>query len=367
MPVSLAHTARYDAARREAVEARTVRRRSCVPSRPTEPGAGERASRLEPRLRPAPARGLGPSSPSVPDLGAARGGVSGPAEMQVEGAPGRLLGVALRHATDLDLRPSRHAHLSNGTRSPASAGARAGRAVVRTPLVARSAGLGRDAIAFTAAAPLVTDGAIESQILDDVLLLLRVRLAAGKCNLGPGDGGRAALARHGHGDPGRSPVAVDEFTGSASLDVPVPLTAARALTPQLVLRWGGGGNSVVGRGWSLADLPAITIDTSEHLPRWDGSDGFALGGACRLVVWRADDGTPRRRIDGDYRGHPDLRPRGGFTRVCVRPRCISPRARFIPQPRRSRHADRVRRPRRAARRRSPIPTPPGASPRGCRR
>lgn len=110
-------------------------------------------------------------------------------------------------------------------------------------------------------------------------------------------------------------VAVDEFTGGASIDVPVPLTAARALTPRLGLRWSGGGNSVVGRGWSLGGLPAITVDASEHLPRWDGRDGFALGGVP-LVVWRADDGTPRRRIDGDYQV-TDLRPRSGFTRVRV--------------------------------------------------
>jgi RHS repeat-associated protein len=109
---------------------------------------------------------------------------------------------------------------------------------------------------------------------------------------------------------------VDETTGSARAQVAVPATAARALTPQLVLQGGGGGgNSIVGLGWSLGGLGAITIDTSEHLPRWDGRDTVALGGDG-LVVWRNGDGTPRRRTEGDYTV-TDLRPRAGFTRVRV--------------------------------------------------
>ena len=109
---------------------------------------------------------------------------------------------------------------------------------------------------------------------------------------------------------------VDEFTGSARIQVPVPTTAARALTPALVLEGGEpSGNSIVGLGWSLRGLPAITIDASEHLPRWDGCDAVALGGVG-LVTWRKDDGTPRRRIEGDH-VVTDLRPRHGFTQVKV--------------------------------------------------
>ncbi|HVK72609.1 MAG TPA: SpvB/TcaC N-terminal domain-containing protein, partial [Kofleriaceae bacterium] len=110
-------------------------------------------------------------------------------------------------------------------------------------------------------------------------------------------------------------VVVDELTGGARVQVPVPATAARALTPPLVLQGGGGGNSIIGLGWSLSGLPAITLDTSEHLPRWDGRDGVALGGVG-LVPWRHEDGTPRRRTEGDYTV-TDLRPRQGFSRVRV--------------------------------------------------
>ena len=112
-------------------------------------------------------------------------------------------------------------------------------------------------------------------------------------------------------------LAVDAFTGSASIEIPVPTTPARVLTPALVLTGSGagGGNSVVGRGWSLGGLPAITVDTSEHLPRWDGRDGVAFGGAP-LVPWRDAEGAVRRRVLGEYRV-TDLRPRAGFTRARV--------------------------------------------------
>ena len=110
-------------------------------------------------------------------------------------------------------------------------------------------------------------------------------------------------------------VVVDELTGSARVQVPVPTTAARALTPRLVLQGGGGGNSIVGLGWSIGGLPAITIDASEHLPRWEGRDAVALGGAG-LVAWRDDDGVPRRRVEGDH-DVTELRPGQGFTRVRV--------------------------------------------------
>ena len=62
-------------------------------------------------------------------------------------------------------------------------------------------------------------------------------------------------------------VSADEFTGSASVRVRVPATAARALTPRLALVGGGGGNSVVGLGWTLESVAAVTIDASEQLPR----------------------------------------------------------------------------------------------------
>ncbi|MBP9168342.1 MAG: VCBS repeat-containing protein [Kofleriaceae bacterium] len=115
-------------------------------------------------------------------------------------------------------------------------------------------------------------------------------------------------------------VAVDEARGTATVRVAVPAMApqmaARALTPALALVGGGGGGpSVVGRGWALEGLAAVTVDASERLPRWDGSDGVALGGTP-LVAWLDDSGAPRRRVEDGYRVAV-LRPRSGFARVRV--------------------------------------------------
>ncbi|MEZ4400858.1 MAG: SpvB/TcaC N-terminal domain-containing protein [Kofleriaceae bacterium] len=110
-------------------------------------------------------------------------------------------------------------------------------------------------------------------------------------------------------------VTVDEHSGGAGVRVPVPTTAARALTPQLALAGGGGGAAIVGHGWTVTGLASVTVDASEHLPRWDGTDGAALGGVP-LVAWLDASGAPRRRVEGGYQVDT-LRPRSGFARVRV--------------------------------------------------
>jgi hypothetical protein len=81
-------------------------------------------------------------------------------------------------------------------------------------------------------------------------------------------------------------VDVDPWTGIASFRVIVPAAQGReAIGPALTLVYSSGaGNSELGVGWSLAGIPAIGIDTSEHAPRWDGTDGFQLAGN-QLVPW----------------------------------------------------------------------------------
>ncbi len=100
-------------------------------------------------------------------------------------------------------------------------------------------------------------------------------------------------------------VEVDARTGAAGLRVPVPVPAGRqGFGPQrLALTYASGaGNSAYGTGWSLAGLPTISLDTRLHLPRWDGSDGYALDGD-ELVPWLeavAGVWTPRGYSDGEW-------------------------------------------------------------------
>ena len=86
-------------------------------------------------------------------------------------------------------------------------------------------------------------------------------------------------------------VDVDQFMGSSSLRVPVPAPEGRSgLAPELALVYqSGAGNSPFGAGWALGGLPAVGMDTRYHVPRWDGTDGYQLGGD-ELVPWAEQDG-----------------------------------------------------------------------------
>ena len=80
----------------------------------------------------------------------------------------------------------------------------------------------------------------------------------------------------------------------------------------------GGAGSPFGAGWTLAGLPAITIDTRFHVPRWDGTDGFQLGGD-ELVPWLEEGPagwTPRGFEQGDW-SVALLRSRRGSGKVRV--------------------------------------------------
>lgn len=76
----------------------------------------------------------------------------------------------------------------------------------------------------------------------------------------------------------------DAFTGAGTLSLPVYASPARGFEPQLTLEYSSGnGNGPFGMGFSLA-LPAISVRTDKGIPRYEGSDIFALAGTGDIVV-----------------------------------------------------------------------------------
>lgn len=98
-------------------------------------------------------------------------------------------------------------------------------------------------------------------------------------------------------------VDVDQCAGAGTLRVPVTAPAGRnGLGPSLTLGYSSrGNNSAFGAGWSLDGLPAITLDTRFHVPRWDGTDGYQLAGD-ELVPWLDETAAwaPRGFVSGDW-------------------------------------------------------------------
>ncbi len=73
------------------------------------------------------------------------------------------------------------------------------------------------------------------------------------------------------------------FSGGATFAVPVPVTPARELTPDLAVSYSSaGGNGPLGMGMAI-DLPRIARRTSAGVPRYEESDTFALSGAGPLT------------------------------------------------------------------------------------
>ena len=97
------------------------------------------------------------------------------------------------------------------------------------------------------------------------------------------------------------------FSGAGSYSIPLPVTAARGLEPQLTLNYNSGsGNSEFGLGFSLS-LSQIWVSTNKHIPRYDGSDVFCLTGENQLTRiktavnsdgWRVH--TFSSRVEGTY-------------------------------------------------------------------
>ncbi len=115
--------------------------------------------------------------------------------------------------------------------------------------------------------------------------------------------------------------AVTGATGTAGLQIPLPLTPGRAgWGPTLALGYdSGAGNGPFGLGWGL-DLPAISRKTDTGLPRYldgDESDVFLLSGAEDLVPALAEDArgdwapvrVPERTVGGRRYSITRYRPR----------------------------------------------------------
>ena len=75
----------------------------------------------------------------------------------------------------------------------------------------------------------------------------------------------------------------DEFTGAASLQVPIASSQARGFSPELVLSYSSlDGPGPYGLGFSLT-LPSVYRSLGHGVPRYDDGDVFALGGQGDLV------------------------------------------------------------------------------------
>jgi RHS repeat-associated protein len=126
---------------------------------------------------------------------------------------------------------------------------------------------------------------------------------------------------------GRSPAAlgivhklsVDAQGGTAHLSIPIEVTQGRdGFTPVLSLEYRStAGNGAFGRGWNLAGLLGISLDTSQHLPQYLGNDDFSFSGAGMLVPYLDASGPDGQwRKQGPYRVRR-YRPRtgGGHLRI----------------------------------------------------
>jgi len=77
--------------------------------------------------------------------------------------------------------------------------------------------------------------------------------------------------------------AADDFMGSASLSIPLPVSPCRGFEPQLALAYNSrGGRSVFGHGFSLS-LPSVSRLTSLGMPKYTLEDTFVLSGQDFLV------------------------------------------------------------------------------------
>ncbi|RQO30138.1 insecticidal toxin complex protein [Taibaiella sp. KBW10] len=97
---------------------------------------------------------------------------------------------------------------------------------------------------------------------------------------------------------------VNAVNGTASVEIPLPLTGGRGgFTPALSISYNsGGGNSEFGLGWGLS-LPAIQRKTDKKLPRYNDaqeSDVFLLAGAEDLIPELDASGQRLIVTDGLY-------------------------------------------------------------------
>lgn len=118
---------------------------------------------------------------------------------------------------------------------------------------------------------------------------------------------------------------VNAVNGTASFSVPLPVSAARGVSPGLSLSYSsGGGNGIFGLGWALG-LASIKRKTDKELPRYFDafdSDTFLFSEAEDLVpeFKKEADGSLSLDLDGKYIIKEKDSPDGLFTIRSHRPR-----------------------------------------------
>jgi RHS repeat-associated protein len=97
---------------------------------------------------------------------------------------------------------------------------------------------------------------------------------------------------------------VNAVNGTASVEIPLPLTGGRGgFSPALSISYSsGGGNGICGLGWNLG-LPSIQRKTDKRLPEYDDaheSDVFLLAGAEDLIPELDAQGNRLISTEGMY-------------------------------------------------------------------
>lgn len=119
---------------------------------------------------------------------------------------------------------------------------------------------------------------------------------------------KAAVAAQGSQSSGSSlqaqstKVNVDQFSGSASLAIPIEVPAGRAgIQPNIALSYNSGNRQLglAGVGWTL-DVPFIQVSTKKGVPKYDGSDQYILnmGAQQELVSANGRDGFKLKNEGG---------------------------------------------------------------------
>ncbi|SMG61706.1 SpvB/TcaC N-terminal domain-containing protein [Cedecea sp. NFIX57] len=97
-------------------------------------------------------------------------------------------------------------------------------------------------------------------------------------------------------------LSVGGTSGTASLALPLPVSAGRGVAPELSLVYSSGaGNGPFGMGWQCP-LPVISRRTSHGVPRYDESDTFLGPSGEVLQVQPVENGTPDTRITRKLQG-----------------------------------------------------------------
>lgn len=90
--------------------------------------------------------------------------------------------------------------------------------------------------------------------------------------------------------------------GSATLTLPLPVSAGRGYAPSLSLNYHSrSGNTPFGTGWNI-NLPAIRLRTNKGVPRYNGTDEFSGPDGEVLVPVLNDSGTQETRTTTSLSG-----------------------------------------------------------------